>query len=178
MFNMSFISHFTTPLSPCVASYCLNKLHKNICLSLPSCIKSGWKDVCNNIEYLWVSWTKWRIFKLPNMSAYSRNFSLFSKTCFPNAFRSNLITTFFKQAPEQAWKMLSARCASQFCGIFCPDEARSGLRQPNSGEIYRKGGGEQIAEMIFQTCSRKFNHKQFPKTRVRSSQYGKSFRNY
>jgi hypothetical protein len=24
------------------------------------------------------------------------------KTCFPNAFRSNLITTFFKHAPEQA----------------------------------------------------------------------------
>ena len=26
------------------------------------------------------------------------------------------------------------------CGRFCPDEARSGLRQPNSGEISRKVG--------------------------------------
>ena len=42
--------------------------------------------------------------------------------------------------PERAWKMLSARCALQFVEDSSEWGRRSGLRQPNEGEIFRKVG--------------------------------------
>ena len=48
--------------------------------------------------------------------------------------------------------MLSARCASQFVEDFARMRRRSGLRQPNSGEIYCKVGradcGNDFSNML------------------------------
>ena len=49
---------------------------------------------------------------------------------------------------ERVWKRLSARCASQFCGRFCPDEgAVAGY--DNRIRVNLRKWGVQIVGMIF-----------------------------